>query len=227
MTPPPGREPDPDRPLPAQQPRSQATVDRLLAAAEALLREGGAEAATLRAIAERAGVSLGIVYRRFPDKDAVLRAVYVRFFERGAEANRRSFANPAVAGMPLAALAAALVAGMAHAYRAERDLLRALVLYARTHEDPEFRARADALNAVASARVGELFASRAAEMDHPDPATAIPFAIALAASTLQAQVLFGDAAGDVGVLPHDRLVPELTRAVRRYLGVRDAERSAG
>jgi len=42
----------------------------------------GAEAATVPAIAERAGASVGAVYRRFPDKDALLRAVCERFLER-------------------------------------------------------------------------------------------------------------------------------------------------
>ena len=44
------------------------TTERLLEAAESLLRERGVDAATLRAIADRAGVSVGIVYRQFQTK---------------------------------------------------------------------------------------------------------------------------------------------------------------
>ena len=44
-------------------------MHRLLSATEALLEHGGLEAATVPAIAKAAGLSVGVVYRRFPDKD--------------------------------------------------------------------------------------------------------------------------------------------------------------
>ena len=84
-----------DRANPVKQRRSQETLDRLLDAAEHRLGRVGAEGATLRAIADQAGVSVGIVYRRFPDKDTVLRATYMRFFERAVAANE---AVPAITG---------------------------------------------------------------------------------------------------------------------------------
>src|SRR2546430_13648548 len=68
-----------------KQARSRLTVHRLVSATEALLAQGGLEAATVPAIASLAGVSVGVVYRRFPDKDNLLRAVYDRFFERARE----------------------------------------------------------------------------------------------------------------------------------------------
>ena len=61
-----------------QQARSRLTVHRLVSATEALLAQGGLDAATVPAIASLAGVSVGVVYRRFPDKDNLLRAVYDR-----------------------------------------------------------------------------------------------------------------------------------------------------
>src|SRR5713101_8034651 len=70
-----------------KQARSRLTLHRLLSAAEALLDHGGLEAATVPAIAKAAGVSVGVVYRRFPDKDMLLRAVYQRAFENFAQQN--------------------------------------------------------------------------------------------------------------------------------------------
>jgi AcrR family transcriptional regulator len=90
----------PDSPLPTEQTRSQETLERLLTAAELVLRDEGPDGATLRAIADRAGVSVGIVYRRFPDKDTVLRAVYMRFFERSAAANATALRDPRLSGIP-------------------------------------------------------------------------------------------------------------------------------
>ncbi|HEV8409634.1 MAG TPA: helix-turn-helix domain-containing protein, partial [Gemmatimonadaceae bacterium] len=130
------RRKNPDLPLPATQTRSQETVERLLSAAEDALSGEGVDGATLRAIADRAGVSLAIVYRRFADKDSVLRAVYMRFFERVRAANAASLARArGRRTRPPAAIATELVAGMIAGYRANRNLIRALLLYARTHED--------------------------------------------------------------------------------------------
>src|SRR5689334_3817749 len=70
---------------PVYQDRGRLTVDRLLDAAEHVLATDGLDAATVPAIAEAADLAVGTVYKRFPDKDALMRAVYVRFFTRAAE----------------------------------------------------------------------------------------------------------------------------------------------
>jgi len=209
-----------DRPLPALQERSKATTERLLAAAEALLREGGSDAATLRAIADRAGVSLGIVYRRFPDKDAVLRAVYVRFFERVREANELALPNAANRSMRRASLrrlALSLAAGIADGYRLHRPLLRALLLYARSHQDRDFRTRAATLNAATFAGLERLLLSRPEVAARPRPEIAVRFAIAALASLFQERILFED----VVTTPHisqSVLVTEAARMITAYLG---------
>ena len=73
---------------PTKQARSRLTLHRLLSATEALLEHGGLEAATVPEIARTAGVSVGVVYRRFAGKDELLRAVYERFFSIYGEQNR-------------------------------------------------------------------------------------------------------------------------------------------
>jgi len=70
---------------PPKQARSLETVQRLLDAAEQLLETEGLEAATVPAIAKKARVSVGVVYRRFPDKDTLLRAVWERFLAQKRE----------------------------------------------------------------------------------------------------------------------------------------------
>ncbi|MBF5044989.1 TetR/AcrR family transcriptional regulator [Aggregicoccus sp. 17bor-14] len=49
--------------------------DRILAAARALFLSGGAEALTMRAVAERVGVTATALYRHFEGKEALLEAV--------------------------------------------------------------------------------------------------------------------------------------------------------
>jgi AcrR family transcriptional regulator len=65
-----------------QQTRSQERVGLILDTAADLIAEVGYEAVTTNAIAERAGISIGSLYRYFPDKDAILRGLSVRHLEQ-------------------------------------------------------------------------------------------------------------------------------------------------
>ena len=59
-------------------PKAAATRGRILEAALELFRERGYEAATMRAISERAGVSLGNAYYYFGSKEHLIQAFYSR-----------------------------------------------------------------------------------------------------------------------------------------------------
>jgi AcrR family transcriptional regulator len=208
--------------LPAVQARSQRTRDRLLDAAEALLAQGGPDAATVPAIARRARVAVGSVYRRFADKDAVLRGVYERFFERSLVANRRALAPAIWIGKPLTIVVGELVRGMVRGYVQQRALLAALLRYADTHADREFRHRAETLRRETFDLVAAILLARRDEIDHPDPAPAIEFALLAIGLVLKGLVLRADwPAADV---PAERVERELTAMTRRYLGIRGAEK---
>ena len=58
-----------------QQDRSTRRVATFLEAAETLFAELGFEAATMTAIAERAGSSIGALYSYFPDKKSIALAL--------------------------------------------------------------------------------------------------------------------------------------------------------
>jgi AcrR family transcriptional regulator len=62
-----------------QQHRSRATVERILDAAEAEIGELGLAGAGTRGIAARAGLSVGALYRFFPDKAAITDALARRY----------------------------------------------------------------------------------------------------------------------------------------------------
>ena len=64
-----------------QQARSQETVDRILLAADHELGERGLAGASTTRIAARAGLSVGALYRFFPDKSAVADALAARYLE--------------------------------------------------------------------------------------------------------------------------------------------------
>lgn len=71
-----------------------STKDAMVAAAADLLDEAGPDAVTLRAIAQRVGVSHNAPYKHFADKEALLAAVAAREFRRRAAAAPKPAAEP-------------------------------------------------------------------------------------------------------------------------------------
>ncbi|PBB37131.1 TetR/AcrR family transcriptional regulator [Mesorhizobium sp. WSM3868] len=61
------------------QKRSRERVERMLAAAAALIAEQGSDAMRMGEVAERAGVSIGSLYQFFPDKRAIVWALAERY----------------------------------------------------------------------------------------------------------------------------------------------------
>jgi AcrR family transcriptional regulator len=75
------------------QARSTARLTALLDAAAAAVHELGYERLTTAMVAERAGASIGTVYRYFPDRIAVLQALAARNLERVLDGVNASFAD--------------------------------------------------------------------------------------------------------------------------------------
>jgi AcrR family transcriptional regulator len=67
---------------PPQQARSRASLQKILAAAELVLAADGTDDFTMATVAERAGVSVGAVYRRFTGKEQLLAAVKDRLLNQ-------------------------------------------------------------------------------------------------------------------------------------------------
>ena len=75
--------------LGGRKPRADAVRnrERVLEAAKAVFSQGGAEA-SLEAVARRAGVGIGTLYRHFPTREALFEAVYRREVEQLVELAR-------------------------------------------------------------------------------------------------------------------------------------------
>ncbi|MGB0112037.1 MAG: TetR/AcrR family transcriptional regulator [Ilumatobacteraceae bacterium] len=73
-----------NRPTPKQA-RSRATVEKILAAANIEFASRGSAVVTTTDIADRAGVSVGALYRFFPDKQAIGAALAERYLHAAAE----------------------------------------------------------------------------------------------------------------------------------------------
>ncbi|MER7981361.1 TetR/AcrR family transcriptional regulator [Streptomyces sp. NPDC095817] len=93
-----------DRPTPYKEPqqaRSAATLARVLRAAEEIASSAGLEEMTMTGVAERAGVSVGTIYRRFEDKEQLINALTERMLDRREEyvAEQLRKAEPSLSGV--------------------------------------------------------------------------------------------------------------------------------
>ncbi len=200
-----------------KQARSRLTVYRLLSAAEALLAHGGLDAATVPAIASAAGVSVGVVYRRFPDKDNLLRAVYDRFIERIREQNAACMREGGFFNLPLAERARTVIKSMVDITRTHRGILKALRHYARTHPDPTFRRSVRKANRTALNALVAIFLVNRDQIHHPNPGAAIEFGMLAVRAVLNTVVLEEESLADFRTPEH--LDVELTRLFLSYLDI--------
>ncbi|MCZ4098697.1 MULTISPECIES: TetR/AcrR family transcriptional regulator [unclassified Streptomyces] len=95
---------EPDRPAPYREPRqarSAATLARVLQAAEEIASSAGLEEMTMTGVAQRAGVAVGSIYRRFDNKEQLVTALSERMLERREEyvAERLRAAGPSLSGV--------------------------------------------------------------------------------------------------------------------------------
>src|SRR3954447_10844859 len=112
--------PMPYRPTERTEARRAAARERIVTAARELIARGGYREAQVAAVAARAGVATGTVYRHFPSKAELFAEVFRRVSAREVEATRAAAAADAAAGTT-ARLAAAIEAFARRALRARRQ----------------------------------------------------------------------------------------------------------
>ena len=202
-----------------KQARSERTLQRLLDAAEALIKEKGHAAVSIPEIARRAGSSVGGFYARFRDKDELLRALEERHFIELSErvealADARRWANA-----PTTAIVEAAVAELVSITRERRQMIAAFLV--RAIEDPIIREGGLRFRRRVEERIGALLLPRRAEMRHPDPGLAIELGIQTAFALMQQHVLIEETQAGGRALSDDELRRELSTMLLRYIGIED------
>lgn len=155
---------------PPQQARSRAALQRLLTSAEHVLVNEGPEEFTITRVAERAGVSVGGVYRRFASKEQLIDAVRHSLLERLEEAVAEAFnkAEPSLGGV-IDSFTSALSETLGESGR----IIPALLAGGRSVDAPE-----QALRIVTSLqqRFLDAVAPHGKQIRHPNPVTALNIA---------------------------------------------------
>lgn len=201
-----------------KQARSEETLDRLLDAAETLIRDEGLANVSIAAIARKAGSSVGGFYARFKDKDELLRTLHERE-QRRFQWSITELVDPELwAEQPLAEMIERALA-MFFARLEGRQKLAAAFLESAARKPEQWRHAVEFRRTVVDS-FGELLAIRGEEIQHPEPERAIRFAIHQVLATVDQRALFAHVSGpDSAGLSDDELRDELTLSLCRYLGV--------
>src|SRR5579872_3889068 len=209
------------KPLAPQQARSRKSLEGLMKAARDILNEKGLEGATVPKVAARAGLSPGSVYRRFPNKDALMRAVVLQTLESLDASTASALTSDKAERLSLPEFAETMVRQSLATQRRNAKMLGAMHQFITSHSSAAFKKKTVDLSVRSVQRVADFLLSKKAEMNHPDPRQAAMFAIMLVGFTLQEIIVFDALPGVPDPrLPKtdDELVAELTRAFLRYLG---------
>lgn len=208
--------------LPAKQARSRATLERLLKATAEILEEGGLDAATLPRIAARARLSPATVYRRFPDKDALLQEAFRRFFEEIYQWDQENYRPERWEEVPLAEMARRIFRDMLERNRQRAGLMLALARYVARHPKAAFRRQAQKQQVLSFQNLIRLFLLRQQEIRHPEPAVALQFGLLAVGALMRDLIILQKAQSEAAKAfsPSDhKILEELLRLFLRYLGV--------
>jgi AcrR family transcriptional regulator len=208
--------------LAPQQARSRESTRKLLKAAAEVLGQHGLEGATIPRIARHAGLTPGAIYRRFPDKDALLETMIIGIMERNDERLRVMLTPDMARQIPLAVFAEHLINNMLVGYRANAALLRAVRKFAQGRDHTSFYRKVTKLEMRTYQYLVDLFLLHRKEIKHPDPQMAVSFALMMLISALIELIFVDhDMQNWQAVIPRDdqSLKRELLRSFLSYLGV--------
>ncbi len=199
-----------------KQQRSRDTLDRLLRATRELLEETVFEDLTIQQIATRAGCSVGTVYGRFKNKDAILPRLLEMHYEE-LEAEAEEAFEPGRRGVPLEDRVALVVRFLVSLAARQPGLIRALVL--RNYQKPQSipqSIRASAGRVLA--RVHGFLLEGRAEIKHPEPTTAVEIGLLMVvAASRERLVMTGATHSSSLSFSNDVFVDELERSLLAYL----------
>lgn len=194
--------------------RSRRSQQDILQAGYALLEEGGVDALTVAAVAERAGMAVGSIYRRFGDKEGLLLAIQHAFTEklqaeitgRMSPERLRILRDPAV-------VIAEAVGAITDTFHAHQALLRVFLLLGTRHE--AVRTEGSRVSIEGNRYFTE--ALQHTPVAHPDPAAALDFAYRLVFATVAHRITQGEFLESDRPLPWNELRSHLQTSVVSYL----------
>jgi len=199
-----------------RQQRSRDSQERILKAAEALIKSKGFEALTTAEVVRRSRTSIGTLYARFGDKTALLHAVQDRVQSREEAAMSVQLGKVDWDSLSLEDCVRRLLQIKQMVNEGDDRLYEAFVVHGAT--DPVVRAQGYRHKAAIESLEVEILLKHAGEFGHADPASAARVASRLAQAA-QEEFVQRSLAGDSlpATAPPDLLLQRLADVVIAYL----------
>ena len=148
-------------------------MDRIAVAALGLMEEVGVEGATVAAIVDRAGASVGSFYARFPGKEDLVRYLRAGVWTEARERWDQALAGETWEGLPMRTVVEGVVGLLIRSLRA--DFQRRKVLGRDRAGDSEASTMAVSFHEHLLSTVTPILLARREEISHPDPDGAVEF----------------------------------------------------
>ncbi len=207
----------------ASQDRSRRTREKLVTAFGTLLREKDFEAITMAELAERSGVAVGTVYRRFANKDALIPVIFEVYLQmlhaQSADSSRHMTLED---DDTLWDATLKLCQAAWRVLEADPQLIRSAHLYARLRPDLV----GEDWDGIIEGSVGqfrELIEHFSDEVQRPDPDAAARMVFYLLNTVMVEQGLYGDAGPGAALkIDTDAFIEDCATTVYGYLTVGEA-----
>ncbi len=195
---------------------AQETLEKLIVAAEEQLREEGLDAFTIQSVLQRAGLSVGAFYSRFPDKTAILHEVQERVHSR---IDSRIQADLAAKQGSTRYLEEAVDTGFGILIQhvlSERDLFRVFMML--SVFDRHMGLKGEKANIERKRAITDLLRPHFDEIGHSDRRIAIDSAYAIYSNTIRGRLVYYGTPDDsqFGVT-EDTLFRDLRQALALFL----------
>lgn len=179
-----------------QQDRSRASYERMVGATLDLIKERGGSSFTLAEVSKRGGVSIGSIYCRFENKDALVREVHGRLMSRYMREQRTMLARVGAFGGGLESLVPKFVSEYAEFLRKRAPALSPLMVLAAEDEVIAQAGKQAHQEMVHGFR--DLVLKQASEIKNPNPVRAADSVFGVVYSALARYLGLGGAVTAVG-----------------------------
>jgi AcrR family transcriptional regulator len=207
--------------LAPRQARSRESETKLIKATVEILGKYGLDGATIPRVAEQAGLTPGAVYRRFPDKNALLERCVLRILEDQLKHLEQKWTPELISKTKLSTLVEGMARTNLISMRKNAKLLYALRQFVRDSDHRAFKRKARDLESKAVDFGLNALMAYQKEIRHPEPRTALFVATLTLNATIMEMVVADDNFEQYQKfmpIDDDSLVRELTRTFLNYIG---------
>ena len=198
-----------------KQDRSRASFERVLEAAEELLKDHGYGSFTLQEVSKRSRTSVGSIYCRVKSKDELFHAVHDKVMAE-LDIEMASILDPAKwEGVGAQKLIFFLVRELAEYLRRHKPILRAFI--SRETDDPVVMKKGKKAHFKVAERFETLLCLHAADFRHPDPERAAAFCFNLTYSSIAKHLDLDTITPALDGLQWNQLIDDLGRTVALFL----------